>query len=398
MKDSGIEWIGEIPADWNITSIGTLFYAKAGGDAKPELYSDIQDEQHPFPVYTNTLEQNRVYAYTSTPVFESNTITVTGRGDVGHAFFRTTPYDAIIRLLSLSPRINLHCPFYAYWIDVVPFFTDNAAIRQLSANQITNYKAITLSINEQQKISTYLDHQCSLIDSVIEKTKASIEEYKKLRQAVITQAVTSKGNKCKLSHIGTLKNGLNYHDTESDKNIKILGVGNFKEYLVLDEIEQFSDLPIDEDISNEYLLQNGDIIFVRSNGSKELVGRSIMVNNIDFPLTYSGFCIRFRNNRTDLAYNKYLLYFFRSYEFREAIKFQCFGTNINNLSQDMISSVKVSLPSIEEQQEITEYLDKKCTEIDSLISKKETFLTELESYKKSMIYEYVTGKKEVPQA
>lgn len=179
--------------------------------------------------------------------------------------------------------------------------------------------------------------------------------------------------------------------------IKILGVGDFKEFLVLNTIEQFSDLPIDEEIANEYLLQDGDIVFVRSNGSKELVGRSIMVENIDFPLTYSGFCIRFRINRADIAYNKYLLYFFRSYEFREALQYQCFGTNISNLSQEMISSVKIMLPSLKEQQEISAYLDQKCAEIDTLITKKEQFLTELESYKKSMIYEYVTGKKEVPQ-
>ena len=91
MKDSGIEWIGEIPSDWAVTNIGRLFGVKAGGDAKIDLYSDEKDEEHPYPVYTNSTVSNQVYAYTSVPVFDENTITVTGRGEVGRAFFRKEP-------------------------------------------------------------------------------------------------------------------------------------------------------------------------------------------------------------------------------------------------------------------------------------------------------------------
>ena len=74
MKDSGIEWIGEIPEEWSVVSLGRLFSASAGGDAKQELYSDYQDGTHPYPVYTNTLSKDQVYAYTTTPFFRSNTI------------------------------------------------------------------------------------------------------------------------------------------------------------------------------------------------------------------------------------------------------------------------------------------------------------------------------------
>ncbi len=116
LKDSGIEWIGEIPEHWSLVSIGKLFNIYAGGDAKPDYYSNTKDLEHPFPVYTNTRSEHEIYAYTSKAIFPANTITVTGRGDVGHAIYRRTPYDAIIRLLSLIPKNNYDCRFYTYFI------------------------------------------------------------------------------------------------------------------------------------------------------------------------------------------------------------------------------------------------------------------------------------------
>ena len=158
MKDSGVEWIGEIPEDWEISLIGHLFNIKAGGDAKPKLYSMTKDEIHKYPVYTNCNDSNSVYAYTSIPYFGANTITVTGRGDIGNAFFRKTPYDAIIRLLSLKPRIGLDCRFFTFFIDkVIPFTSDSAAVAQLSAVQLKNIVCCVPSKREQSDIADSLD-------------------------------------------------------------------------------------------------------------------------------------------------------------------------------------------------------------------------------------------------
>lgn len=198
MKDSGVEWIGETPKNWAVTNIGRLFEVKAGGDAKVDLYSDEKNDEHPYPVYTNTIVPNQVYAYTSLPVFDENTITVTGRGEVGRAFFRKEKYDAIIRLLVLKPKLRLDSRYYTYWIDsVIVFFTNSAAIGQLSAQQILPYKVCFLPYREQQKIADSLDEKCAELDNILEKTRSSIKEYKKLKQAFITQAVTKgiRGNR-----------------------------------------------------------------------------------------------------------------------------------------------------------------------------------------------------------
>ena len=148
-------------------------------------------------------------------------------------------------------------------------------------------------------------------------------------------------------------------------------------------------------ISDDLLLKSGDIVFVRSNGSKDLVGRSVLIENVDYPLTYSGFCIRMRNNCPNMVLNKFLLYYFRSYFFRQSLKKESRGSNINNLNQELLSKLVIGFPSLEEQKQIITYLDTKCNAIDSAINHKQSVIEKLTEYKKSLIYEVVTGKKEV---
>ena len=193
MKDSGIEGIGEIPEHWRITTIGRLFRVSAGGDAKWDIYSDKQDSEHPFPVYTNTLDKNQTYAYTSIPVYKGDTITVTGRGDIGRAFYRKTPFDAIIRLLVLEKRYSLDCRYFAYFINnVIHFFTNSAAIGQLSAVQVVPYNLCHPSIEEQTDIADYLDTKCTEIDNLISIKLSKIDSLKEYKKSITYEYVTGK--------------------------------------------------------------------------------------------------------------------------------------------------------------------------------------------------------------
>lgn len=157
----------------------------------------------------------------------------------------------------------------------------------------------------------------------------------------------------------------------------------------------FSDIITVEKISEEYMLKDGDIIFVRSNGSKELVGRAVMVKNVNYPLTYSGFCIRFRNTRMDIIDSDYLLYFFRSLNFRKQLEKYSQGSNINNVNQELLSQIDFTFPNIELQRKVVCVLDAKCKKIDNIICNKAKLIDKLVDYKKSLIYEVVTGKREV---
>ena len=195
MKDSGIEWIGIIPKHWTVSNIGRLFNIKAGGDAKPEFYSSTKDDVHKFPVYTNAREADHVYAFSSYAPFSGNSITVTGRGDIGHAIFRSNEYDAIIRLLVLQPKNEdiIDARYFAYFIDEkIHFFTDSAAVGQLSAIQISPYKICFPPIKEQRAISNYLDERIAQIDVLTKKIDSQISDLKSYKSALITEAVTGK--------------------------------------------------------------------------------------------------------------------------------------------------------------------------------------------------------------
>lgn len=180
---------------------------------------------------------------------------------------------------------------------------------------------------------------------------------------------------------------------------KLTGVYKPHEYgdviLPLTVIRRFDCILSDTSVAEDYMLRSGDIIFVRSNGSKELVGRAVMVNNIEYPVTYSGFCIRFRNIRPDIIDSKFLLYYFRSFDFRKQLEKYSQGSNISNLNQELLSSLQFTIPSMDYQKNVLDAMQEKCKEIDNAIAKFEGINNKLQEYKKSLIYEVVTGKKEV---
>ena len=191
MKDSGAEWLGEVPEHWLVTTVSRLFEIKAGGDLKEDLFSDVQDEVHCFPIYTNSVKLDAVYGYTSKAFYLPNTISVSGRGEIGHAVYRENAYDAIIRLLVLTPKSRKHCKYSSYFINaVLDFHGGSTAVSQLSAEQIAPYLMLNPSDKEQIEISIYLDNETSRIDTLINKTERSIGLLKERRSALITAAVT----------------------------------------------------------------------------------------------------------------------------------------------------------------------------------------------------------------
>ena len=413
MKDSGIEWIGEIPEGWEVATIGHLFSVTAGGDAKPHLYSYVQDAKHPYPVYTNSSNPNQIYAYTSAPKFNENTITVTGRGDIGHAFYRNTKFDAIIRLLVLAPKSALDCRYYAYWIDNVSiFFTNSAAVGQLSAQQIFPYKTCYLPLCEQQSIANHLDFYCSEIEHILADIQNSIQEYKKLKQAVITQAVTKgvRGERemkdsgvawigkipttysiCKLKYL--LKNPLKYGANESG----IPYSDSLPRYIRITDITPDGNLKctgklsLSEESAKDYILEDGDILFARSGAT---VGKTFIYYQSYGRSAYAGYLIKASlNNKVSPKF----VYYYTCSSLYEIWKNSIFiQSTIQNIGADRYANLPVPVPkTLQEQEEIADYLDAKCAEIDKLIAKKEQLVKELESYKKSLIYEVVTGKREV---
>ena len=412
MKQSGIEWIGEIPEDWEVyrnknaficnkeivgkNSNSTQLLSLTTGGIKCK---DINNAEGKLPESFDT------YQY----VKKNDVVMCLFDLDMSAVFSGISQYDGMIspayKVLSCQDRAN---PLFVhYWFS---YIFDGRKFNHYAKNirYTLNYDEFaTLPIllppkETQQRIASYLDKKCSKIEETIQNQQQVIEKLKAYKQSLITEAVTGKIQNeipdfkyCNLGFIAEFKNGLNYNASDFGTEVRFLGVGDFQNYLVLNDESMFSNIITDTEIEDDYYLKNGDIIFVRSNGSKELVGRAIMVDNIDFKVTYSGFCIRLRNKEPKKINSKFLLYFFRSDYFRNELQRLSQGSNISNINQDLLSHIKIPLVDIRFQESVVDFLNKKCTAIDTAIEQKQKLIEKLTEYKKSLIYECVTGKKEI---
>ena len=458
MKNSGIEWIGEIPEDWEVSRVKNFLSERTGGawgDEKKNNANDIiclriADFDYSRFKFNNSTELTiRNY---NTDIIEKlllrkDDILVekSGGGDktpVGRAVIFEKTYKALFAnfMDRLRVRNNISALFFLYvWTTyydnkyMLPYVKQTTGIQNLDITSILSGVFFPLPPKStQQRIASYLDIKCSKIEETIQNQQQVIEKLKAYKQSLITEAVSGKkyhenchtdsilltqnSNEdmkteiplgisnpcgsiefkyCNLSFIADFKNGLNYNASDFGTEVKFLGVGDFQNYLVLNDESMFSNIITDTEIEDDYYLKNGDIIFVRSNGSKELVGRAIMVDNIDFKVTYSGFCIRLRNKEPKKINSKFLLYFFRSDYFRNELQRLSQGSNISNINQDLLSHIKIPLVDIRFQESVVDFLDKKCTAIDTAIEQKQNLIEKLTEYKKSLIYECVTGKKEI---
>lgn len=160
--------------------------------------------------------------------------------------------------------------------------------------------------------------------------------------------------KVKLGEIATFSNGVNFGKESYTSGVKLIGVSNFgnKYFPEYEELDEINEKVLRE---NDYL-KDGDIVFVRSNGNKELVGRCMLIQNPPSPVTYSGFCIRARLNDTATNNPRFFAYYFKSKIFRKSMSNSAVGANIQNLNQGLLSNHEISLPPLETQQKIASIL------------------------------------------
>lgn len=219
MKDSGIEWIGEIPESWDVVATKHLFQIISGATPKSEnpnyFDGDINwitpADYKTDDVYVSSGRRNITELglnSCNTSLIPKESLIFSKRAPIGSVAINTVELCTNQGCLACIPQIELITKFYYYFMAVhteqYNLLGSGTTFKEISASDFSDFKLTFPSIHEQQSISAHLDRQCAHIDNIIEKTKASIEEYKKLRQAVITQAVT-KGVPYKLSHIGALK-------------------------------------------------------------------------------------------------------------------------------------------------------------------------------------------------
>jgi type I restriction enzyme S subunit len=295
---------------------------------------------------------------------------------------------------------------------------DSTTIPHIYFSQYGNKYIEEIDIHKQKKLANYLDQQCAHIDTVIEQTKASIEEYRKLKQSVITQAVTKgvRGERpMKDSGIEWIGDTpaewklIPFRHVLKERNEKNSPVKSTERLSLSIDLgvtlysEKTTNLDRFKDEFEEYkLAHEGDLVM---NSMNMIVGAS---GQSDYFGCVSPVYYTFYDEESDHITAKWCEYIFRSktmlrvlFSLGKGIYAIVRGDDRVNtcrlkVAKEDLKSIIIPIPPVDEQREIIKYLNEKCTAIDNLISKKEQFLTELENYKKSLIYEYVTGKKEVP--
>lgn len=422
MKDSGIEWIGDIPDTWNTCRHKDVMH-------KEKNICDHYNGEDIISLTMNGVIIRDLDAGGKMPT------TFDGYQYVEPEDLLLCLFDidvtprcvGLVRNYGLtSPaysRFKVHNGFYnAYYDYLLRAIDDKKVFVHLAKNLRSSLTesdfgvlpTIAPPFKEQKSIVSFLDTECSRIDSVVEQTRASIEEYKKLKQAVITQAVTKgirPNREMKDSGIDVIKylpsdwyvyaikhlcsqpitDGTHltpdYSDAENGSpflSSKDISTG----YIDWKNIKYITK-ELHVELQKRIAPQFEDILLAK-NGTTGIA--AIVESNKTFDVYVTIAVIRVDKQR---VLPKFLLYSINSllckHQFDEHLK----GIGVPNLHLGTINNTKVFLPSIEEQKLIVLYLDEKISKLDLLIKKKTLLLDTLESYKKSLIFEYVTGKKEV---
>ncbi len=238
-----------------------------------------------------------------------------------------------------------------------PFENKTTGLHNLKTDDyVSRYDVAEAEYSKQKEICTHLDKLYSII-KMREKELIKLDELIKARFVELfgDPVLNEKGWKTKpLLDMGTCKNGMNFHYDDSGVEINCLGVGDFKDYSVIENTNLLPVVSLNEMPSDEYLLKDDDIVFVRSNGNKALVGRSVAVYPRDVKTTFSGFCIRYRKHDKDITV-PYLLRVLKTESIR--LKMAGRGANIQNLNQQILGTLVIPVPPIELQNQFSDFVE-----------------------------------------
>lgn len=418
-KNSGIEWIGEIPEDWELNPISVYFYNRNEKVSDYDYEPLSVTKKGVVPQLEDAAKSN---AHDDRKKVCIGDFVINSRSDRKQSCGLSN-YDGSVSLINL---VLVHksgvCQAYSkYLLNNYGFAEEfyrwgTGIVADLWSTKWDLMKRIIVAIpniTTQHQIADFLDKKCSQIDELIANNQSQIEKLKEYKQSVITQAVT-KGldpnvetkeeinlfygiTPLKWSITKTLNalcmnitdgphttpilydNGIDFISAEAIKNGKI--DFNYKRGYISKEFY--------DECCLKYLPQKNDIYMVKSGAT---TGKVAIVDTDKKFTIWSPLAV-YRCN--DKMYYKYLYYVLQSSGYQQQVQLKwSFGTQ-QNIGMRVLETILLPMPSIKEQHKIADYLDQKCSQIDSLIEIKQQKIEKLQEYKKSLIYEYVTGKKEV---
>lgn len=402
MRDSGIPWIGEVPEGWEFSKIKYHCTMKSGDNITA---LDISDNGE-YPVYGGNGLRGfyKIYNKNGNHILIGRQGALAGNVHLVNGKFWATDH-AIIVTLKNDVFINYFFRMLES-MNLNQYAFDTAAQPGLSVSRIMNLNIVLPNLKEQHRIADFLGSKCSEIDTLIENLRARMESAKEYKKAVITEAVTKGLDKdakmkdsgvewigeipegwkvVRFKHIASIKSNL----VQPDKYMKYPQIA--PDNIEKDTGRLLSHQTVEESgvISGNHLFYRGQILYskIRPNLNK------LTVAPFDGLCSADMYPIESKLPTLFMVYSMLSTYFVSqvSLIIQDRVK-------MPKINQEELGEIKVAVPSQQEMLTIADYLDSKCSEIDALLQNYEYQIATLEEYKKSLIYEYVTGKKEVPEA
>ncbi len=414
MKDSGISWVGEIPKEWTIMPLYCFYSERKNKNifgAENNLLSlsygkvirkDINTSEGLLPSNYNgyNIVEEGDIIIRPTDLQNDKRSLRTGlskeRGIITSAY------------IALKPKNGINSRFYHYLLhtyDILKvFYNMGNGVRQgLNYDEFAKLMVYSPSDTEQQRIAEFLDRECGKIDGLKADIQAQIDTLEQYKRSVITEAVTHGLNpSAPMKDSGAGWMPLIPLHWKADKlkfHLRQRGIKNQIDKQVLSLYREYGIVPKDsrddnhnvtsEDVSDYRYVRVGDFVV---NKMKAWQG-SVAVSDYEGIVSPAYFVYEFSD---DLINKRYFHYLMRNKTY--ATEFRRLSGGIRegqwDLPSEALNNTIILLPPLDEQQEIADYLDNKCAEIEQIIADKKSQIETLDGYKKSLIYEYVTGKRE----
>jgi type I restriction enzyme S subunit len=433
-KPSGIEWIGDIPADWEVNRLGYMFLFGKGLSITKE---DLQDEgvsvvsygeihsKYGFSVNPNKNHLrcvNEKYLRTDRNsllrhgdfVYADTSEDIEGSGNFTYLNSKTATFAGYHTII-LKPVYDINHRYIAYLFDSIPFRTQirsqvwGIKVYSITQGILKSAKILIPPPAEQQAIASFLDTQCEKIDGIITAMKQQIEVLKQYKTSLITETVTKGLDRSvpmkdsgiewiekipahwevsKVKYLGDMKYGLGEPPTLDDDGIPIIRATNIRSGELFEEdliYARRKDIPANKDV----VLKKKDIIIVRSGA----YAGDVAIIPEKWEGSIAGYDIIFTPNKIDSFF--VLFTFLSDYILKYQLLLMRSRATQPHLNTQDIGNLVILIPPKNEQEKIAMFLSINCKKIDGLISDKQTSIATIKSYKKSLIYEYVTGKKRV---
>lgn len=422
MKNSEVRWLGMIPKAWDLDKIVSLY---------SERSTKVSDRDYPALSVTKQgiVPQLESAAKTDNgdnrKLIKKNDFVINSRSD-RRGSCGISEYEGSCSLINtvLAPKNNMVNQYYNYLFKTELFADEfykwgNGIVDDLWSTKWSSMKNIMVPfppLKEQRMIADYLDIKCTQIDTIVAKEQSVIEKLQEYKRAIITNAVvkgldlTVEMADSGIEWIDSIPNhwkinrlifsayirarlgwkGLKADEYTSEGHPFLSAVNIQNDKLVWEDLNFINDNRYDE--SPEIKLELGDLLLVKDGAG---IGKCAIVDQLPYGTATTNSSLGVITPYSELN-SMYLYYFFESAIFQNYISRIKNGMGVPHLTQGNLKNIMVIIPPYCEQEAIVAYLDDKCSNLDSIILKKQTLIDKLIEYKKSLIYEVVTGKKEVP--